>query len=175
MSDPFVGEIQAFAFGYSPDKWLPCDGTLLPIRQYTALFSLIGTFYGGDGTTTFALPNLVGRVAVSQGQGPGLTPRTLGEQIGEATVTIGQAEMPSHTHALQLGSSLSTNGTAGPTGGSNVAINPSFNGFVPPPSNTTLSPTAVVATGRSQPHANTQPTLAMIYCISTSGIFPSFG
>lgn len=175
MSDPFVGEIQAFAFGFSPVDWLPCDGRLVPIRQYTALFSLIGTYYGGDGTTTFALPNLVGRVAVSQGQGPGLTPRLIGEEIGEPTVAIGQAEMPSHAHGLQLGSKAATNGTAGPTGGSNVAIDPSFNGFVPPPANTTLSPTAIVATGGSQPHLNTQPTLAMIYCISTSGVFPSFG
>jgi microcystin-dependent protein len=175
MSDPFVGEIQAFAFGYAPRGWLLCDGRPLPIRQFTPLFSLIGTYYGGDGTTTFNLPNLVGRVAVSQGQGPGLTPRVLGEEIGEATVTLTQSEMPAHTHALQLGDKSSTNGTAGPTGGSNVAIDPSFNGFVPPPGNTTLATTAVAPTGGSQAHPNTQPTLAMIYCIATEGIFPSFG
>jgi microcystin-dependent protein len=175
MSEPFVGEIQAFAFGFAPVNWLPCDGRLVPVGSFTALFSLIGTAYGGNGITTFALPNLVGCVAVSQGQGPGLTPRSLGEQIGEPTVVIGQAEMPSHAHVLQLGDKAATNGTAGPTGGSNVAIDPVFIGFVAPPGNTTLSPTAVGLTGGSQPHANTQPTLAMIYCIATAGIFPSFG
>lgn len=175
MSEPYVGEIQAFAFGFCPDKWLPCDGRPLSIQRYTPLFSLIGTYYGGDGRTTFNLPNLVGRVAVSQGQGQGLTPRVLGEQIGEATVTLLQPQMPMHTHGLQLGDRSATNGTAGPTGGSNVAIDPGFNGFVPPPANTTLAATAMVPAGSSQPHPNTQPTLAMIYCIATEGIFPSFG
>ncbi|MEW6644200.1 MAG: tail fiber protein [Pseudomonadota bacterium] len=173
MADPYLGEIQAFAFGFYPNNWLPCDGRLLPLQQYAPLYSLIGTYYGGNGTTNFALPNLIGTVAMSQGQGPGLSNRMIGEQVGSNTENLTIPEMPMHTHGLQLGVATSEK-TAGPTGTSNVAINPAFTGFVPPPSNTAFSPNAVTMSGGSQAHPNTQPTLAMIYCICTSGIYPTF-
>ena len=175
MTDSYLGEIQAFAFSYAPLNWLPCDGRLLAIQQYSALFSLIGTYYGGNGTQNFALPNLVGNVAMNQGQGPGLQPYTIGETVGETAVTLSTNEMPMHTHGLQLGNSASPNSTTGPSATSNVAIDPSFNGFVPPPATTALAMNSVNMTGNSQPHPNAQPTLAMIYCICVNGIFPSFG
>ena len=174
MTDAYLGEIQTFAFGYYPQNWLPCDGRPMAIRQNTALFSLIGTTYGGDGTTTFLLPNLVGRVATSQGQGPGLPYYPAGSTVGEMDVTLATTEMPSHTHGLQVANQTSDSTTA-PSATSNVLINPGFNGFVPPPATTTLATNAVTITGNSQPHPNAQPTLAMIYCICVNGIFPFFG
>ncbi|MDB5616351.1 tail fiber protein [Tardiphaga sp.] len=175
MTDSYLGEIQAFAFGYYPNNWLPCDGRPMAIRQNAALYSLIGTSYGGDGTTTFLMPNLVGRVAMNQGSGPGLPSHSVGDAPGEMTVTLGLNEMPSHSHGLQLGNKTSPNGTPGPSATSNVAIDPGFNGFMPPPVLTTLAKNAVTMAGNSQPHPNAQPTLAMIYCICVNGIFPSFG
>jgi microcystin-dependent protein len=174
MADPYLGEVQAFAFGFYPMNWLPCDGRLLPISQFAALYSLIGTYYGGNGTTNFGLPNFIGRVAMSQGQGPGLTPRVIGEPVGSATENLTIAEMPMHVHQLQLGNKAATGATPGPTGSSNVAIDPTFNGFVAPPTTTTLTANAMTMTGGSQAHPNTQPTLAMVYCIATAGIFPTF-
>lgn len=174
MADPYLGEIQTFAFGFNPVNWLPCDGRLLSIQQYAPLYSLLGTYYGGNGTTNFGLPNLVGTVAMSQGQGLGLSMRFIGEQVGSNTENLTIPEMPMHRHVLQLAKSGASNATPGPTGSSNVAMDPTFNGFVAPPANTTFSPNAVTMTGGSQAHPNTQPTLAMIYCICTSGVFPSF-
>src|SRR5215475_10136566 len=103
MSDPFVGEIRIFAGNFAPKGWALCNGQLLPISQNTALFSLLGTYYGGDGKTTFALPNLQGSAPLQQGQGSGLSLRDLGEIGGEQTVTLLQTEMPSHTHTVQAG------------------------------------------------------------------------
>jgi microcystin-dependent protein len=174
MSDPYIGEIQAFAFGYYPKGWLPCFGQILPIQQYTPLFSLIGTFYGGDGARTFGLPNLVGKVAMSQGQGPGLGPYRVGDTAGSVSVTLQVGEMPMHTHPLQLGNKISPNATAGPQAGTGVALDPNFNGFLAPPPDTAFAPSSVGPTGGSQAHPNTQPTLAMIYCIAYEGEFPQF-
>ena len=174
MSDPFIGEIQAFAITYPPKGWAICNGALLPIRSNTPLYSLLGTQFGGDGTTTFGLPNLVGRVAISQGQGPGLQNYQIGENVGEASVTLSTPEIPIHAHNMQLGNGTITGGTAGPSATSNVAIDPSFNGFVAGPGNTSFSPGAILPSGGSQAHANAQPTLALIYCIALDGIFPSF-
>src|SRR6266496_5051174 len=100
MADPFLGEIRIFAGNFAPRGWAVCNGQLLAISQNTALFSLLGTTYGGDGRTTFGLPNLQGRAPMHQGQGPGLTPRTLGEQAGSQTVTLIANEMVSHNHAM---------------------------------------------------------------------------
>jgi microcystin-dependent protein len=179
VSDPFIGEIQAFPFPFAAQgfnqAWLPCSGQLLPIQAYTALFSLIGTIYGGNGTSNFSLPNMNGLVAINQGQGNGLSMRTIGELVGSEWVTLTQATMPSHTHSLGLGSKGATGATAGPGTASNMAaIDPNFNGFVPPPSTTMLAGTAIVPTGQSQPHPNTQPTQAIVWCIAVYGIFPSF-
>src|SRR5262245_26202423 len=99
MSDPFIAEIKMFGGNFAPLGWATCDGQLLPISQYTALFSLLGTTYGGDGVTNFALPDLRGRVPMHPGQGPGLSPRTLGEKAGTETVTLTTAQLPAHNHA----------------------------------------------------------------------------
>ncbi len=98
--DPFIGEVELFGFNFAPVGWMTCDGQLLPISQYTALFSLLGTYYGGNGTSNFALPDLRGRVPVNQGQGPGLTPKTIGQPGGTETTTLSILQMPAHTHAI---------------------------------------------------------------------------
>lgn len=180
MGNQYVGEIQAFAFpwaaptGFNQD-WLPCAGQSLSVSQYAALFSLIGTTYGGNGTINFNLPNLTGMITNSQGTGPGLQPRTIGQKLGTATVNLATAEMASHTHGLQLGSATATGAAPGPGTASNmVALNPAFNGFVAPPGTTTLATNAMSLTGSGQAHDNTQPTLAIVWCIAINGVFPSF-
>ncbi len=173
--EPILGEIQVFAYDFVPRDWAICDGRLFPVRQYSALFSLIGANYGGDGRTTFAVPNLIGSVAFSQGQGPGLPDYAIGESVGSATASVSQQQIPSHTHPMRLGDKTSTNGTAAPSTTSNVAIDPTFNGFVKPPSNTVFATSAIIPNGSSQPHPNAQPTLAMVYCIALEGEFPRFG
>ena len=179
MSDPYIGEIQAFPFTFAAQgfnqRWLPCFGQLLAIQQFTALFALIGTAFGGNGTTTFQLPNLAGFVTNGQGNGPGLQPRMIGESIGSATVGLTTGEMAMHTHGLQLGSKSAANAAPGPGTASNMAaIDPNFNGFVALPSTTNLAPNAMTLTGQGQPHDNTQPTQAIIWCIAFAGIYPSF-
>jgi len=179
MSEPFIGEIVAVGFnfgsGFNPNTWLPCDGRLLGIAQNTALFSLIGTYYGGDGVHNFALPNLNNRVAVSQGQGPNLTPRVLGETVGQAQVTLTRDQMPRHNHQMRLGQSGAPGATPGPgSAGSTAAINPAFNGFVAGTSDTMFAATAVAVDGGSLPHANNQPNTALWYLICTNGLFPPF-
>jgi microcystin-dependent protein len=180
VSDPYVGEIQAFPFafaasGFGNNTWLPCFGQLLPVQQYSALFSLIGTYYGGNGTTTFAVPNLSGAVAIGQGQGPGLSNRIVGEAIGAPTVSLAAAEMAQHTHGLQLGIKTAEKATPGPSTEANLAeIDPGFNGFGPLPADTTLAPNAITPTGQGLPHDNIQPNQVLIWCIAVNGIFPSF-
>ena len=181
MPEPYIGEIVAVGFyfgpsGFRPDSWLPCDGRLVPIQQYAALFSLIGTYYGGNGTTNFALPNLNGRVAMSQGQGPGLSNRDLGEQVGVDDVTLSLDQMPRHNHQIQLGKSGAPNATPGPgTPGTTAAINPVFNGFVADAPNTAFAANAIGFDGNSQPHPNRQPNTGLWYLISVAGVFPPFG
>lgn len=180
MSSPYVGEIQAFTFPFATggfnNAWLPCLGQIVPIQQYTPLFSLIGTNYGGNGTTNFALPNLNGSVVISQGQGQGLEDRIIGEVVGSPTVNLISSEMAIHTHALQLGAGNAQNAAPGPGTAQNmVALDPQFNGFIAPPGNLTLAPNAVTLTGQGQAHDNMQPTLAIVWCIAYAGIFPSFG
>lgn len=172
----FIGEIQAFPYIFAPRGWMICDGTTYPIQQYTALFALIGTAYGGNGTTNFAVPNFVNHVANSQGNGPGLMPRTLGEQLGSQNVSLTVQQMPQHMHSLGL-AAANANQTAAPDNGS-VALAPASNGFLNPatfPPNTQLAVPQVALTGSSQPHPNNQPTLALLYCIAYEGVFPSFG
>jgi microcystin-dependent protein len=179
MADNYVGEIQAFPFPFATggfnNAWLPCFGQLLAIQQYTPLFSLIGTFYGGNGTTNFALPNLNGAVTMSQGQGQGLSNRVIGEVVGSPMVSLTGPTMAQHTHGLQLGSRAAQNAAAGPgTGATMAAIDPGFNGFVAPPGNLTLSPNAITMTGQGLGHDNMQPTQAIVWCIAYAGVFPSF-
>lgn len=169
MSDPFVAEIRVLPYNFAPNGWASCDGQLIPISQNTALFSLLGTTYGGNGRTTFALPDLRGSFAMGTGPGPGLSPRDLGQPVGQATVSLLASEMPGHTHALMAGS---TPGSTSPAG--NVMA-PSANGasiYRAPGAVAPMAGTAISAAGGSQPHENRQPYLALTFCIALQGIFP---
>lgn len=165
MSDPFLGEIRLFAFGFAPDGWAQCNGQLLPIALNTALFSLIGTTYGGNGITHFALPDLQDRVAIHQG--PTFARGTSG---GEIAHTLTVAELPGHTH--QANGSPDEGNTILPNGGLwAVTSSPSYNQTSGAP----MSPAAIGSTGGGQPHNNMQPFLTLNYCIALEGIFPSMG
>lgn len=171
MSDRYLGQISIFPFQFAPKSFAKCDGQLLPINQNQALFALLGTTYGGNGQTTFALPNLRGRVAIGQGQGAGLTSRTMGESAGEAAHTLTQQEMPQHNHMAHFASDTSQMSPkahywAGDTVG-NVT-------FASNTDNTSLSSGAIATAGGSQPHENRQPHLVLNFCIALTGIFPSF-
>lgn len=177
MTEPYIGEIQLFGFPYAPYQWATCSGQLIPIQQNTALFSLLGTQYGGDGKTTFALPNFGGNAGDNQGQGPGLTRRVVGEMIGESSVTLLINELPQHTHVAQIYMARSTTARVGtPVTGaapSNVAGAQAFVTDGAP--DTVLNPMAIGPAGNTQPHPNQQPYLALNYSIALQGVFPSFG
>lgn len=167
--DPYIGEIRLFAGNFEPKNWAFCNGQLIPIIQNTALFSILGTTYGGDGRLTFALPNLNGRAAMHQGQGPGLTNRVLGEEAGVPSVTLLQSEMPAHTHLPQNQTTGSTNNPEGAVW-SNLPAR-SANIYNPTP-NATMNPMALGVAGGTQPHNNMQPYLGLNYIISLYGVFP---
>jgi microcystin-dependent protein len=167
MSDPFVAEIRIFAGNFAPRGWAFCSGQLLPISQNTALFSLLGTSYGGDGRITFALPNLQGRAPMFWGQGPGLTGRVIGETGGESSVTLISAEMPVHTHSL----GASTNDADTNLPGNAVAGVPPAP-LYRPDSDTTMAPTALAPVGGGQPHNNMQPYLGLSFIIALQGVYP---
>jgi microcystin-dependent protein len=171
MSDPFVGEIRMVGFNFAPRGWAQCNGQLMPISQNTALFSLLGTFYGGDGKSTFALPNLEGSAPMNQGQGPGLTDRSLGEIGGSPSVTVLNLEMPVHTHLSMTNGEGAT--SANPQGMiwtdvSNLKSPP----YGPPNNLTLMNPIALSLNGGSQPHNNMQPFLVNNFIIALQGIFP---
>jgi len=172
MSDQFVGEIRMFAGNFAPTGWALCNGQLLPISQNTALFSLLGTYYGGNGKSNFALPNFQGMAPMSSGQGPGLSDRVLGETSGSSAVTLIQSEIPSHSH-----SALGAAGT-GPTSPQNATWGTQA-GRTPPPvyssavPNVTMSPQALGLAGGDQPHNNMQPYLVVTFIIAMQGIFPA--
>ena len=173
MSEKFVAEIRIFAGNFAPTGWALCDGQLLPISQNTALFSLLGTTYGGDGKSTFALPNLQGCAPMQAGQGPGLSLRDLGVTAGEQTVTLLQTEMPAHSHTAQgsTGSNQTTPvnnawASGAKLGGGNLYF-PST-----PASNVQMSPFATSIAGGSQPHNNMMPYLGLTFIIALQGIFP---
>jgi len=170
MADPFVAEIRIFPFNFAPRGWAFCDGQLLPLSQNTALFSLLGTTYGGDGKSTFALPNLQGRAAMHPGQGPGLSLRDLGETGGSGTVTLLQSEIPSHTHALVASNEIGEDRKAV---GEAMARSTGGSLFGPAPAiPVALAPEAVAAVGGSQPHNNLMPYLTLRFCIALQGVFP---
>ena len=162
MAQPFLAEIRIFSFGFAPKGWAMCNGQLLPINQNQALFSLLGTTYGGDGRTTFALPNLQGRVPVHVGNGI-----LLGQSGGESAHTLSTSEMPAHTH-LPAGSSTPAN-LGVPTGNVWATGNAAYN----PTANTTMNPASIQPVGSSQPHENLSPYLTLNFCIALQGIFPS--
>jgi len=170
MSDPFVAEIRVLPFNFAPVGWATCDGQLLPISQNTALFSLLGTNYGGDGKSTFGLPRLTGRFAMGEGQGPGLSQRSLGEDLGAASVTLLTSEMPAHNHDLKAGAS----GLAASPAGALPA--PAANGastYRAPGAPAPMAADAIGVAGGGQPHENRQPYLGLMFCIALQGIFPS--
>lgn len=168
--DPFIGEIRPFAGNYAPRDWAFCAGQLLQIAEYTALFSIITTTYGGDGMTNFALPDLRGRAVMHQGTGAGLTPRTINEITGTSTVTLIESEMPSHTHAPQARNIANQKVTEGNVWGSVSPFSPSI--YSPTP-NTSMNPQAISPTGGTQSHNNMQPYLGLNFIIALDGVYPS--
>jgi len=164
MADPFLSEIRLFSFVYAPQGWALCNGQLLPINQNQALFSLLGTTFGGNGQTTFALPDLRSRVPIHVGNG-----HTLGELGGEQAHTLSIAELPTHTHAVNA-STTATGGVDNPAG--NV-LGSANNLYHAPASLTTMNPGTITNTGGSQAHLNMQPFLTLNFCIALIGIFPS--
>jgi microcystin-dependent protein len=163
MAEPFLSEIRLMSFNFAPKGWAMCNGQLLPINQNQALFSLLGTTYGGNGQTTFALPNLQGKTPIHVGAG-----HTLGETGGQQSHTLSMAEMPMHTHLVQA---TNTNGSTNtPNGSYLAAFSGGYNAAV---SLTTMNPLSVTNVGGSQAHLNMQPFLTLTFCIALQGIFPS--
>jgi microcystin-dependent protein len=177
--DPFIAQITVFGCNFAPQGWALCQGQLLAISQNAALFSLIGTYYGGNGQTTFALPDLRGRAPIGFGQGPGLSNYAIGEAGGQETVPINTLSYPMHTHGLFAGASPATASTPGgsveaegQTGGRGGTVNLALYSASGTP--TTLAPAALTAAaGGGQPHNNLQPYLALNFCIALQGIFPA--
>jgi len=172
MADPFVAEIRIFPFNFAPTGWAFCDGQLMPLSQNTALFSLLGTTYGGDGKSTFALPNLQGSAPMHPGQGPGLSLHDLGESSGSDTVTLLESEIPFHNHGL-LADAADPADVQAPqaavvlarsSGGNAYTTN--LAGLVP------MAPEALTPTGGDTPHNNLMPYLAVNFCIALQGVFP---
>jgi microcystin-dependent protein len=188
MADPFVAEIRIFPFNFPPKGWAFCDGQLLPISQNTALFSLLGTTYGGDGKSTFALPDLQGSAARHPGQGPGLSLYDLGQQGGVEAVTLLESEMPTHSH--RFGGATNTPTTAGdpttmPPTPATAFTNPDGNIWCKAPGgrngsiqlyhstpNAGINPDCMIPAGGSLPHNNLQPYLTLNFCIALQGVFP---
>ncbi len=175
MADPFVAEIRIFPFNFAPKGWAFCDGQLLPISQNTALFSLVGTYYGGDGKSTFALPNMQGNAPIHTGgnqPGPGLSTYDLGQTGGSQTVTLLESEMPAHSHIVSAAPTI----VAGDTNiaqGNAFAQSSQGNAYGPAASLTQLAFQTVSLAGGSLPHQNMQPYLTLNFCIALQGIFPA--
>jgi microcystin-dependent protein len=166
--DPFVGEIRIVGFNFAPVGWATCDGQLLPISQNTALFSLLGTTYGGNGQSTFALPNLQGRAPIHAGQGTGLTPRSLGETGGQSTVALTAAQMPAHGHqALSVSTAATRTSPAG-----NVWASSGTRPYSNQVPNVVMAPGALGSTGGTAPHNNLQPYVTLLFIIAMQGVFP---
>ena len=172
MSDPFLGEILMAGFNFAPRGFAPCDGQILPINQNSSLFSILGNTYGGDGRTTFGLPELRGRVPVHEGTGIGLPTKALGQKDGAETVTLGPLDLPAHTHMLRATNTEATVNNPGgnllgdPTAGVQAyKLNPG--------TRVGMNPAAVESTGSGQAHTNVQPTLTISFFIALQGIFPS--
>lgn len=174
MADPFVAEIRIFPFNFAPKGWAWCDGQLLPLSQNTALFSLLGTTYGGNGKSNFALPDLQGRAPMHPGQGPGLSLHDLGETGGSETVTLLESEIPAHSHALQAQNApADTNLPAGDSIARVIGATP----YLPPAGAplVALSDQALAPAGGDQPHNNLQPFLTFYFSIALQGVFPPRG
>ncbi len=168
--DAYIGEIMVFAGNFAPRGWAKCEGQLMPIAQYTAVFSLLGTTYGGDGRTTFGLPDLNGRAAMHAGRGPGLSGRNAGQRSGVDQVALAEANMPGHTHTANV--------KAGPPGannpsGASLAQGEGRGAAIYGSGSSVAMESLSAATGGTQPHTNIQPSLGMTVCICLQGIYPS--
>lgn len=169
MSDQFLGEVRLFGCNFAPTGWASCDGQLMPLSQNTALFSLLGTSFGGNGVNNFALPDLRDRFAVGTGQGPGLTERQSGDTGGSAAVTLLASQMPPHDHGLMAALSPTSNSPE------LAALAPTATGalaYHAPGATTPMSGSAVAAAGGSLPHENRQPALSLNFCIALQGVYP---
>ena len=171
--DPFVAEIRIVPFNFAPKGWAFCDGQLMPLSQNTALFALLGTTYGGDGKSTFALPNLQGMAAMHPGQGPGLSLRDLGEIGGTTDVTLLVSEMPAHTHTMSANTSPATITVPAPDTSFARSGGGSFYKQSPFGTTVQLAPQALPPAGGSLPHNNLQPYLTLNYIIALQGVFPA--
>ncbi|QIF02904.1 tail fiber protein [Roseimicrobium sp. ORNL1] len=174
MADPFVAEIRIFPFNFAPRGWAWCDGQLLPLSQNTALFSLLGTTYGGNGKSNFALPDLQGRAPMHPGQGPGLSLHDLGETGGSETVTLLESEIPNHSHALNA--QVPPADSATPQGNSLARVI-GASPYLPPAGAplVTMAPEALAPAGGDAPHNNLQPFLTFYFNIALQGVFPPRG
>jgi microcystin-dependent protein len=170
MADPFVAEIRIFPFNFAPTGWAFCDGQLMPLSQNTALFSLLGTTYGGDGKSNFALPDLQGRAPMHPGQGPGLSLHDLGETGGSETVTLLESEIPGHSHQLQA-DVLDLGDTNVVSSNASLALSAGGTLYQSAP-NANASPQALTPVGGDQPHNNLQPYLTCNFCIALQGVYP---
>lgn len=170
MSEPFIGEIRLFGFNFAPTGWATCSGQLLPISQNVALFSLLGTQFGGDGKTNFALPDLRGRVPVSQGQGSGLSSYVIGEVVGTETVTLSAAQLPSHNHLVRANDNKGTLKTAA---GNVLALGKKDEFATAPDSSTVMNSAMIESAGDDEAFEILQPLLVVNACIALSGVFPS--
>lgn len=173
MSNPFLAEIRIFTASFAPKGWALCDGQLMNIFQNTALFSLLGTTYGGDGKSTFALPNLQGCAPMHAGQGPGLTLRDLGETGGEQTVTLLQTEMPAHSHSAQAATTGGQDSPANNVWASGIKGRPDAYAASNPQTNAQMNPFALSIAGGDQPHNNMPPFLGLTFIIALQGVFPA--
>lgn len=171
MADPFVAEIRIFPFNFPPKGWAWCDGQLLPLSQNTALFSLLGTTYGGNGKSNFALPDLQGRAPMHPGQGPGLSLHDLGETGGSETVSLLESEIPSHSHSLRA--STDDADVKAPSPQRSMARSTGGFLYLNPPANLTpMAGESLAPAGGDQPHNNMMPYLTFYFCIALQGVFP---
>jgi microcystin-dependent protein len=176
MANPFLGQLLLVGFDFAPYQWVPCSGQLLPISQYTALFSLLDVNFGGDGIRTFGLPNLQGNVAVGFGQGAGLTSYDLGETGGTTTVTLSADQTPAHTHTPQADSQLADQSSPASNSFARSTAGNIYNNATPTPPLTQMNAAAISAfNGGSGPHPNMMPFLALNWVIALVGVFPSRG
>lgn len=173
MADPFVAEIRIFPFNFAPRGWAWCDGQILPLSQNTALFSLLGTTYGGDGKSNFALPDLQGRAPMHPGQGPGLSLHDLGETGGSETVSLLESEIPSHSHQIRSVSEEANSNL--PTVNSTFAVSAKANVYADQNTNVAMSPNTLAPAGGDQPHNNLMPYLTFYFNIALQGVYPPRG
>ncbi|MBS0297076.1 MAG: phage tail protein [Proteobacteria bacterium] len=180
MSTPYVGEIRMFGFGRIPSGWFACDGSQQPISQYEALYTLLGTTYGGNGTTTFCVPDLRGAAPIHQGKGAGLSNYVIGQKAGTESITLLSSQLPNHSHAFlaSQGAASTPNPGAGVLLGNVAGNNPADTWYYPAnanpmPTAVTMAPAAISQDGNGLPHDNCMPSLTVSFCIAWAGVFPS--